>query len=488
MSSYAHVALAGFVTFPLLAFLMLVPYMVYEYRRYGSIPAWKSFVVFSLVLYAICAYYMVILPLPANREAYVAYAATPNLVPFEFVGQFVEAAAEVGLSPTSPGTWLEFLSSGDVYLTLFNVLLTLPVGFYAHYLFGARWWQATLAGFLTSLFFELTQLSGLYGIYAHPYRLFDVNDLIVNTTGALVGYVVTLPVCRMLPDIDDVNARARERGRSYPSVTRRALALLLDLALVGALNVAARRALVFAEGSLLGATERLATLSAAVTLVFVVVPVLGHGATLGQRVLKMRVVSVDGEDVPWWRVLGRQAMQWWGLFLVPAWLLRLFPGGSIDGIAIGRLRSVVWGMWLAWAAVLVVRALMSRVRRQPFVMLSAWASGTRLMSLPGIEALRARHGGAVEASRPDVTGEDGGVRVKAGEGGATRVRPAGRGEGSSQTMPSGPDGVLHLMRVPERREAGAASPDSYDEGALRPTSVAGGASLGAGGDGRRAAR
>ena len=93
MSSYAHVALAGFVTFPLLAFLMLVPYMVYEYRRYGSIPAWKSFAVFSLVLYAICAYYMVILPLPANREAYVAYAATPNLVPFEFVGQFVEAAA-----------------------------------------------------------------------------------------------------------------------------------------------------------------------------------------------------------------------------------------------------------------------------------------------------------------------------------------------------------------------------------------------------------
>ena len=182
MSSYAHVALAGFVTFPLLAFLMLVPYMVYEYRRYGSIPAWKSFAVYSLVLYAICAYYMVILPLPANREAYVAYAATPNLVPFEFVGQFAEAAAEVGLSPTSPGTWLEFLSSGDVYLTLFNVLLTLPVGFYAHYLFGARWWQATLAGFLVSLFFELTQLSGLYGIYAHPYRLFDVNDLIVNTT------------------------------------------------------------------------------------------------------------------------------------------------------------------------------------------------------------------------------------------------------------------------------------------------------------------
>lgn len=388
MSSYAHVAFAGFATFPLLAFLMLVPYMVYEYRRYGSIPAWKSFVVFSLVLYGICAYYMVILPLPANREAYVAYAATPNLVPFEFVGEFAEAAAEVGLSLAAPGTWLEFLSSREVFLTLFNVLLTFPVGFYAHYLLGARWWQATLAGFFTSLFFELTQLSGLYGIYAHPYRLFDVNDLIVNTAGALVGYVVTLPVCRMLPDIDDVNARARERGRSYPSVTRRALALLLDLALTGVLNVMVGMALVAAEGDLLGATERLATLTVAITLVFIVVPVLGHGATPGQRVLKMRVVSVNGADAPWWRVLGRQAMRWWGLFLVPAWLLRLFPGGSVDGIAVGRLRSVVWGVWLAWAAVLVVRVLVSRVRRQPLVVLSAWASGTRLMSLPGIAALR----------------------------------------------------------------------------------------------------
>ena len=388
MSGYARIVLAGAVTFPAAALVLLVPYMIFEYRCYGSIPAWKSFVVFSLLLYALCAYYLVILPLPESRTALVAYAATPKLEAFTFVGDFAQAAEACGLSPADPCSWRRFLSMPAVYMTLFNVLLTFPVGFYARYLFGARWWQATLAGFLTSLFFELTQLSGLYGIYAHPYRLFDVDDLIVNTTGALVGYVCTLPVCRLLPSIDDVNARARERGRSYPSVTRRALALAIDLVLCVGLTWAARRAVVAMGGSIC-ANEALETKTLAMTLVFVVVPMLAHGATPGQLVLRMRVVLEDGFDAPRIRVLARQALPWWGLYLLPCWILRLFPGGSVDGIRIASLQAIVWGIWAAWAVSLLVRIVACKVRRHSLVLLNAWASGTRLMTLPQIEALRA---------------------------------------------------------------------------------------------------
>lgn len=363
MSGYVRVVLAGAVTFPAAALVLLVPYMIYEYRRYGAIPAWKSFVVFSLLLYALCAYYLVILPLPESRDAFVAYAATPKLEPFSFVGDFVQAAQTCGLSLASPASWRAFLSTPDVYMTLFNVLLTFPVGFYARYLYGAHWWQVTLAGFLTSLFFELTQLSGLYGLYAHPYRLFDVDDLIVNTAGALVGYVCTLPACRLLPSIDDVNARARERGRSYPSVTRRALAL--------------------------GSDALLGTKTLAMTLVLVVAPVLGRGVTPGQRLLRMRVVRENGADAPRARVLARQAMLWWGLYLLPCWVLRLFPGGSVDGIRIASLQAIVWGIWAAWAVSLLVRVVACKLRRHSLVLLNAWASGTRLMTLPQIEALRA---------------------------------------------------------------------------------------------------
>lgn len=388
MSGYVRVVLAGAVTFPAAALVLLVPYMIFEYRRYGSIPAWKSLVVFSLLLYALCAYYLVILPLPESRTALVAYAATPKLEAFTFVGDFAQAAEACGLSPADPCSWRRFLSMPAVYMTLFNALLTFPVGFYARYLFGARWWQATLAGFLTSLFFELTQLSGLYGIYAHPYRLFDVDDLIVNTTGALVGYVCTLPACRLLPSIDDVNARARERGRSYPSVTRRALALGIDLVACAAFTWAGRRVAV-ACGVALGSDALLGTKTLAMTLVLVVAPVLGRGATPGQRLLRMRVVRENGSDAPRIRVLARQALPWWGLYLLPCWLLRLFPGGSVDGIRIASLQAIVWGVWAAWALGLLAHIIACKVRRRSLVMLSAWASGTRLMTLPQIEALRA---------------------------------------------------------------------------------------------------
>lgn len=378
----------GALTFPLVAFVALVPYMIYEYRRYGSIPAWKSFVVFSLILYAICAYYMVILPLPESRTAVVAYAAHPQLVPFEFVGEFRQAAAAADLSLTDPMSWFRFVAKSSVYTELFNVLLTFPIGFFVHYLFGGKWWHSVIAGFCTSLFFELTQLSGLYGIYEHPYRLFDVDDLIINTTGAFLGYVCTLPVCRALPQIDDVNARALERGRSYPSVTRRALALLIDLAMAYVLTYLIRNVL-FGLGATLGSTERLATTTAAVSLLLVLLPPLAHGGTLGERILRMRVVMADGTNAPWWRILGRKALVWWALFLLPAWVIQLFPGYSFHGVPLWGVRMVVWGVWFTWAISLIARVVAAKVGKHSLVMLNAWATGTRIMSEPEIEAVLA---------------------------------------------------------------------------------------------------
>ena len=387
MGTYARVIAMGALTFPLVAFVALVPYMIYEYRRYGSIPAWKSFVVFSLILYCICAYYMVILPLPASRTAVVAYAAHPQLVPFEFVGEFQEAAAAVGLSVTNPVTWLKFIAKSSVYTELFNVLLTFPIGFFVHYLFGGKWWHSIAAGFCTSLFFELTQLSGLYGIYEHPYRLFDVDDLIINTTGAFLGFVCTIPFCRALPDIDDVNARARERDRSYPSVTRRALALLIDCTLVYVLTWCLRAGLYGMEGSL-SSTDRLSTLTIAASLLFVFLP-LFIGGTAGERILRMRVVMADGTRAPWWRVFGRKALVWWALFLLPAWVMQLFPGWSLHGVPAWGVRMVVFGVWAAWAASLVARVIAAKMDGYSLVMFNAWATGTRIMSEAEIEAVTA---------------------------------------------------------------------------------------------------
>lgn len=85
------------------------------------------------------------------------------------------------------GTWIAALKAPTVIQPVFNIFLTLPFGFYMKYYFQRSWKQTILLTFCLSLFFELTQLSGLYGFYPRPYRLFDVDDLLLNTTGGIVG-------------------------------------------------------------------------------------------------------------------------------------------------------------------------------------------------------------------------------------------------------------------------------------------------------------
>ena len=71
------------------------------------------------------------------------------------------------------------------------------------------------------------RLTGLLGIYEHPYRLFDVDDLIVNTLGAMVGFWLVGPALRVLPDMRLVKCRgargrrARQRHAARPLVRHR---------------------------------------------------------------------------------------------------------------------------------------------------------------------------------------------------------------------------------------------------------------------------
>lgn len=70
---------------------------------------------------------------------------------------------------------------------------------------------ATLAGLATSLAIELTQLIGVWGLFPCAHRLFDVDDLLLNTAGATLGSLVALPVVAML----------RERRRRLPRARQR---------------------------------------------------------------------------------------------------------------------------------------------------------------------------------------------------------------------------------------------------------------------------
>lgn len=107
--------------------------------------------------------------------------------------------------------------------------MTMPFGVYLRYYFCYHWRKTLRLSFLLSLFFELTQLSGLYFVYPGSYRLFDVDDLIVNTAGSMIGFALAGPVSRLLPTRQELDTVSFQRGASI-SFTRRVFAFLADMA------------------------------------------------------------------------------------------------------------------------------------------------------------------------------------------------------------------------------------------------------------------
>ena len=111
-----------------------------------------------------------------------------------------------------PSTYLPALKQHAVLEPLFNVLLVLPFGVCIYGIISNVHFKTVLASFYCH-YFELTQLSGLYFIYPRSYRLADVNDLINNTVGGIVGYWLTPLFTFLLPTREEIDATSYEKGR-----------------------------------------------------------------------------------------------------------------------------------------------------------------------------------------------------------------------------------------------------------------------------------
>ena len=201
--------------------------MLKQYRKYGSIPFLRSIIVYSFVLYMLAAFFMVILPLPSIEKVASMKGDFIQLIPFKFVGDLILKSKFI---LTNPSTYITAIKQPVFYINFFNLLLTLPLGIYLRYYFKKSWKEVLMYGFCLSLFYELTQLSGLYGIYPRPYRLFDVDDLILNTIGPLIGYLITPIFSFILPTREKLDEVSYERGKRV-SLLRRGLALGIDFLL-----------------------------------------------------------------------------------------------------------------------------------------------------------------------------------------------------------------------------------------------------------------
>lgn len=369
MGGYIEALEQAAILFPILAVLFTIPYIAWNYHKYGSVLSLRILIVYSFILYMLCAYCLVILPLPTGEAAANLSGHQAQLAPFTFLGDIVRESDAV---LSQPRTWLTVFNSNAFLTTLFNLFLTMPFGMYLRYYFRCGWKRTLVYSLLLSLFFELTQLSGLYFIYSGSYRLFDVDDLIVNTCGSMIGFVLARIAMRFLPSREELDRESFVRGRRV-SLLRRIVAFIYDEIAYAVLFI-----VVF-----LIWTANFGTMSVWVYALiwlayFALCPIVLRGQTIGHRLTKLRIVSSGGGRAHWYQYALRYTLLFVLLVAAPVvlnWSISFLAGRGLLGEPAAVIAyGIVDGGYLF---LLLFEAARMAMRRQLFY--ERW-SKTKLIS------------------------------------------------------------------------------------------------------------
>ena len=225
--SYVEAITTAIIAFPFIAFLFTIPFILYNYHQYGSIHFLKVFIIYTFILYLITIYFLVIFPLPSFEEVMNNTGPYINYIPFKFVSDFIHETPFVW---NNPETYMKAILDPSFYVVIFNVLMFVPLGMYLRYYFKCSFKKTILYALLLSLFFELTQLTGLYFIYPNPYRLCDIDDLIENIFGGILGFLIMGPLDNFLPAREEIDEEAIKMGQKVSGL-RRITVYFLDLIL-----------------------------------------------------------------------------------------------------------------------------------------------------------------------------------------------------------------------------------------------------------------
>lgn len=156
--------------------------------------AWGQF--FTLYMCTLAA--LVFLPLPTlEKTAELHYRIQP--IPFYFVYDML----------TKP-------SMSCLFCVIFNIVMTIPFGIFLRYMFGFNQKQVLIASLALTVFIEIGQLTGLFFLFQGSYRLCDMDDIITNTLGGWLGYLLMTKLEMVLPSLASFDL-------PIPEVQRKAL-------------------------------------------------------------------------------------------------------------------------------------------------------------------------------------------------------------------------------------------------------------------------
>ena len=85
---------------------------------------------------------------------------------------------------------------------LFNIIMTVPFGMFLKFYFGLDAKRVFLYSLALTTLIEFGQFSGLFFLFKGSYRLFEVDDLLLNTAGGMLGYLMTCKLEKRLPCLE----------------------------------------------------------------------------------------------------------------------------------------------------------------------------------------------------------------------------------------------------------------------------------------------
>jgi len=231
MTTYLFPIKQAIIIFPIVAMFLTLPFLIYQWRKHHYLNKFRAFIFYTFILYIICTYFLIILPLPATRNNCGSLPADVNyyqLKPFTFAIDFLN---ETRVNITNPATYKYLFGERAFLQAAFNAILLTPLGIYLRYYFKKSFKSTVLICFLASLSFEVTQVTGIYGIYRCPYRLFDIDDLILNTFGGVLGYLIAPMFGYFLPDTKNLD-KDIEVANLRVGLIRRGIAFSIDLTIL----------------------------------------------------------------------------------------------------------------------------------------------------------------------------------------------------------------------------------------------------------------
>jgi len=288
LTAYTQPIYVAAIFFVILAFMIFIPWLVYTYRKYNHFPISITFITFSFIFYFLSALFLVLLPLPEVRDTCSIQKPDTqhfSLIPFQFV---VNTFGNSGIVLSQPSTYIQLFKQPSFFQALFNFLLLLPFGVYLRYFFQSKkyWKKALVFTFLLTLFYEVTQVTGIYGIYNCAYRIFDVDDLLLNTTGGVLGFFIAPAMLALFPSKQKVNEKADELlAHDEVKTMSVLLALIIDLFISKTISN-----IVFSM-TYANEVSDFVVNTVVLFVMFFIVPLLWGGYTVGTKVMRFRYDS-----------------------------------------------------------------------------------------------------------------------------------------------------------------------------------------------------